>query len=784
MKKAVILKIISAIFFGILGGLIIFEEDAQVKERVGQYINNFMSESYRCSFSARVKKISIFTARIELVDVVVSSKKDEWCWQAETVTVSFSWLKLITHRCFSLSYALHKFVARSLIKGSDFAILSHIRDLIYIPASLPTQFVALTIHKGFITGIIDDQKCAELQFDLEMLRMRAYPFIKLTTRVYDGDVFFKNKHIITQITGSFSADISLTGELSDGIITTHLTTMLTETPVRCHCTGVVSNKKIALDYYSDDRTMHGSVTVDDAIKIEGVIPITHYGMQGILTFNGTYDNKFSGSYHADITQSDRQFKIMGLVNQEGADVIISGEYKDHSLRLCINTEDYELKKGIYTIKDETIIELKGPLFGITGNISIELLRQLLPAQATIQGDCDIRFTTSINTEKFVVEFFVDNGSLRIPIFYNFIKSGHIMAEYYFKTGRVCITNGVLQFHKGSLTLQEAVIYHDEKGITSAHIPLFMHHCFASVHKDIAAFFSGSCRMQYIRDNPTQCAGYLVLERSHVRGNLLSPEFQKKIIGFSKGSLYTGPDILIDFKIQTGDSVHVRTPFLDCEARIDMTIKGPLSQLDGFGEIKFERGSLKFPYKPLYITAGRLYMLPGQLYEPHIELSARNTVKKYTLGMSLRGTIKEPIITFESSPTLDEPQIMTLLLGGSEDGSLYFAMPETLSRSLEKLVFGSAESSSTIKNYFRKWLRPLENIRIVPSFSDQTGRGGVRGSLVVEVNDRWRGFIEKNFNLSEDVKFGVEYDVSDDTSVRMVRDERGDIGGEVEMRWKL
>ena len=77
-----------------------------------------------------------------------------------------------------------------------------------------------------------------------------------------------------------------------------------------------------------------------------------------------------------------------------------------------------------------------------------------------------------------------------------------------------------------------------------------------------------------------------------------------------------------------------------------------------------------------------------------------------------------------------------------------------------------------------------NVNLKPNFSDQSGRGGLRGTLEIVVNDRWRALIEKNFSLTEDTHFELEYILSDDITFRIIRDERRDVGGEVEMKWKF
>jgi hypothetical protein len=168
----------------------------------------------------------------------------------------------------------------------------------------------------------------------------------------------------------------------------------------------------------------------------------------------------------------------------------------------------------------------------------------------------------------------------------------------------------------------------------------------------------------------------------------------------------------------------------------------------------------------------------------IELVAKNKIKKYNVTMHIAGSLSNPHIMLESSPPLTEEQIIGLLLIGSQEESLNIVMPALVMQNVKNLVLGKNERSSTIERSFKKLLFPFKNIHLVPSFTDQTGRGGLRGAVEIDVNDRWRALVQKNFSLTEDTRFELEYLLSDDISVRGFRDERRDLGGEVEMRWKF
>jgi hypothetical protein len=137
---------------------------------------------------------------------------------------------------------------------------------------------------------------------------------------------------------------------------------------------------------------------------------------------------------------------------------------------------------------------------------------------------------------------------------------------------------------------------------------------------------------------------------------------------------------------------------------------------------------------------------------------------------------------DSTPPLSEEQIMTLLLVGSQESSLNSMIPALIVQNLKNLIFTNNQSTF-LEKYFSPLLRPF-NISLIPSFADQTGRGGLRGMLEISIDDRWKAMIQKNFSLTEDTRVELEFLLSDDITLRGIRDERRDLGGEVEMRWKF
>jgi translocation and assembly module TamB len=287
------------------------------------------------------------------------------------------------------------------------------------------------------------------------------------------------------------------------------------------------------------------------------------------------------------------------------------------------------------------------------------------------------------------------------------------------------------------------------------------------------------------NTPTDVSGSVIIDRAYIKENVLSGTFHKNLLRYT-GSPFASyqADTTCDVQISSRVPIQVKTPFLETAVRVNVQVKNTFKDPVVTGSINLLSGFLSFPYRPLYISKGAIYFLPHQLHDPSIELIAKNKIKKYNVGLQVTGSLENHQIALDASPALTDEQIVALLLVGSEEESLNVVMPALIMQNLQTIMFGYDQSSRSIDKIFTSLLKPFNRIHVVPSFSDKTGRGGLRGAIEIDVNDRWRALIQKNFSLTEDTRIEVEYLVSDDISVRAVANERRDVGAEVEMKWKF
>jgi TamB, inner membrane protein subunit of TAM complex len=379
---------------------------------------------------------------------------------------------------------------------------------------------------------------------------------------------------------------------------------------------------------------------------------------------------------------------------------------------------------------------------------------------------------------------LENGSIKIPLFYNIITDFSYLFDIDVKRRIVGFKNIVIGLYRGAIKCSECALgISSTGGLEYAYVPIILNRCLLSWKKEFFGLLSGTVSLSYGPQAVVSINGFMRLEDSHLCSNLFSSQVQSSLVGTAIKPLgaYT-MESKLNIILDTCQPLHVKTSFLDAQARMKVHISGSILNPEIEGTIDFSEGTLAFPYKPLYITEAKIHLVPDMIDDAPIELTAKNKIKKYFVTMHVTGSIKKPSIRFESLPYLQEEQIITLLLAGSQEGSLSLAMPSVIMHNLEELIFGPAESPSNFQATIKNMLKHLKNIRIMPTLPDQ--KGTIRGIVEVDINDRLRASVQNNVNLSEDTQIEVEYTISDDMSIRGIKDERGNVGGEVEMRWKF
>ncbi|MGA9530808.1 MAG: translocation/assembly module TamB domain-containing protein, partial [Candidatus Babeliales bacterium] len=404
----------------------------------------------------------------------------------------------------------------------------------------------------------------------------------------------------------------------------------------------------------------------------------------------------------------------------------------------------------------------------------------------LQGTGELITTLTPHHSHLLGKVHFQQGIIRLPKTYNCIRNGTAHFDFNMETLNLLLHTIICNLYKGTVRCHHGTIQFAHDGtINKCSLPFFIDSFLFNSANDILALLSGKIVCTKNKQMPLLCSGVISIEQSYINENIFSPAFQTNIVSVCQSRTPSVPsDVQCNITITTDNPTKIKTEFLETEAAISLQVSNTLRDPLLSGKIQLLSGALLFPYKPLYIVTSFIQCQPEDIHNPYIDIVAKNTVKKYTITLHVTGRLRNHTITLSSVPELTQEQIISLLLVGSEEKSLNIVMPALIINNLANLLFTSDHSPINLDYYFSNLLKPLQNVHLVPSFSDQTGRGGLRGTLEIDVNEQLRALIQKNFSLSEDTRFELEYTPTDSIRVRGIRTERKDIGAEIEMIFKF
>lgn len=506
--------------------------------------------------------------------------------------------------------------------------------------------------------------------------------------------------------------------------------------------------------------------------------------------------KITGSYTclADNALLGNAIELHGKLFKDEQLLVLAGALNNNPYELSLFLKPrFRLKRLTHTGADgKQLIAIDGDGWhtnSFTGLIQFPLLRAIINyvLDYDVQGEGAFKLKGALDEQSLSLQTSLDHGTIRLPQTYNFINDFHSDFMVTFADKKVTLRRFDCALQRGNVVCEQAyATFDNDYKLLQAYMPLTINSCLLNLNKDLFAMFSGALTLTKIENALPLIKGRLVLEQAQLNENLFSDKFQKELFNVASSMVTTKhtADAFCDITLETKNPIHVETAFLATRAKFAVHVTNTIRDPKLAGSLELLSGTLEFPYKPLNITKGSISFVPHQLYDPAIELIAKNKIKKYNVTLQVTGSLLNHHISLESSPPLSEEQIIALLLAGSAEQSLSIVMPALIMQNLKTLIFDADQSPLKLSNYFKGLLKPLQNIHLVPSFIDQTGRGGLRGAIEIDVNDRLRAMAQKNFSLSEDTRFELEYLLSDDVTIRGIRDERRDVGGEVEMRWKF
>ena len=557
---------------------------------------------------------------------------------------------------------------------------------------------------------------------------------------------------------------------------------------------------------------NGRIFVSNAQKIsskDSDFFINSNGFKTSFLFNDQFDVK--GKYKIDFLKREtkRKYPFVGDCFYKNKNIKISGKHLGGSYFAKANLADqFYISKLLYLNRDgQKLLEMVVPKNEkeskiLKGNIKYALIRDFLPyqlqknivgRQAYFEIICDQKKLNNLKGS-----FRLVNGKLSLLGVYNpiqSIKSDFVIDAF---SKKIDLDGFEIGFFKGSINTPSANINFDKSyQLSSIEFPVQIKNLLVNWNRDFYGIVQGDLFLNKNNiarksgESLYKLLGTVYLKKSLIKSDVFSSDSKADFDStmFFTDSFFIDDRILeIDVNFLCDRPLRLKTKFLTTDAFLDLNIKTMFTD-SGFllpkitGDINLEKGYLSFFKNKLYLDYATIQFLPTQPNEPIIDLLAKNKIKKYLVTLQVTGALSKPQILLDSSPDLREEEILSLLFAGSETASLQYDFPAMIMQNLEDLI-NSEQIFSKTTSVLKKIILPFKYIQITPDFSNQVGRGGVKGTVSIDLNKQMHAQIQKNFNLQDDLAFQVEYFLTDDINLKMVKDQRGDIGAEVEVRLRL
>lgn len=147
-------------------------------------------------------------------------------------------------------------------------------------------------------------------------------------------------------------------------------------------------------------------------------------------------------------------------------------------------------------------------------------------------------------------------------------------------------------------------------------------------------------------------------------NAVLPSSDEVIVDQSAPAHPTVFKVYSDITLQLGERVTVNTAGLS--GRLSGSIRVATDDTGisrGSGELKVEEGKYLAYGRKLDVQRGRLLFSNGLMGDPGLDLRAVKKFPDITAGVNVRGTLRQPRMTFFSDPEVSQSQIVSLLLAG-------------------------------------------------------------------------------------------------------------------------
>ncbi len=232
-------------------------------------------------------------------------------------------------------------------------------------------------------------------------------------------------------------------------------------------------------------------------------------------------------------------------------------------------------------------------------------------------------------------------------------------------------------------------------------------------------------------------------------------------------------VRLDVRVTSAPQLDFQNSYAKLAGTVDLTIRGTVAVPSVLGRIEINDGSATFAGTKYQLQRGEIYFTNPVRIDPTIDLDATARVETYDITVGLHGTATHLKPTYRSEPPLSESDIFALLALGrtQEEAQLYQEkqMQEGTDPTTSALLGGAL--NATVSNRVEK-LFGVGSVKIDPAFVGTLGNSSARITVQQQLSRQITATFATNVNSSAQQLIQVEYDLNQNSSIVVTRDESG------------
>jgi translocation and assembly module TamB len=249
---------------------------------------------------------------------------------------------------------------------------------------------------------------------------------------------------------------------------------------------------------------------------------------------------------------------------------------------------------------------------------------------------------------------------------------------------------------------------------------------------------------------------------------------------SVGGVSTPPEpnaasnkISLDVHVTSSPQLDFQNTFATLVGAVDLTVRGTVAEPSILGRIQITDGSATFAGTKYQLQRGDIYFSNPVRIDPTIDINATARVETYDITVGLQGTMSNLKPTYRSEPPLSEADIFALLALGrtQEEAQLYQEQQVQQGANPTSSALLGGALNATVSNRVGK-LFGGGTVKIDPAFVGTLGNSTARITVQKQLTRQLSVTYATNVNSTAQQLLQGQYDLTDNASLVVTRDESG------------